>query len=93
MVCAVAAYLLLPGGETEAELTDCEAPRDVTEAARDDEEVEVVTYSSLLRSPLMVVAAIVTFLTGVSTQWYQPTLEPYVRKTFGLSSFQVSGEW
>ena len=93
MVCAVAAYLLLPRGETEAELTDCEAPRDVTEAARDDEEVEVVTYSSLLRSPLMVVAAIVTFLTGVSTQWYQPTLEPYVRKTFGLSSFQVSGEW
>ena len=38
----------------------------------------------------MMVAAIATFLTGVSTQWYQPSLEPYVRNTFGLSSFQVS---
>ena len=89
MVCAVAAFFLLPRGDP-ADLLDCEAPGDVTEDAEDDKEIEVVTYSSLLRSPLMVAAAAVTFLTGASTQWYQPSLEPYVRNQFGLSAFQVS---
>ena len=101
LVCGVVAYFVLP----HIELTEVEDSEDDSEDAianGGDNDVEMsgevtiltpVTYRSLLSSPQMMVAAIATFLTGVSTQWYQPTLEPYVRKTFGLSSFQVSGEW
>ena len=47
------------------------------------------SYMRLLSNPLMMVACIVTIFTGMSTQWYQPSLEPYVREQFGLSPFQV----
>ena len=85
----LAAFLVLPRAD-HYDQADVSA-ENVSGGAPDDEETEVVvvTYTSLLRSPLMVVAATVTFLTGVSTQWYQPSLEPYVRNQFGLSSFQV----
>ena len=89
ILCGLAAFLVLPRTEHHDQ---AEVPAEnVAGVALDDEETEqeVVSYSSLLRSPLMVVAATVTFLTGVSTQWYQPSLEPYVRNQFGLSSFQV----
>ena len=101
LVCGVVAYFVLP----HIELTEVEDSEDDSEDAianGGDNDVEMsgevtiltpVTYRSLLSSPQMMVAAIATFLTGVSTQWYQPTLEPYVRKTFGLSSFQVSSCW
>ena len=101
LVCGVVAYFVLP----HIELTEVEDSEDDSEDAianGGDNDVEMsgevtiltpVTYRSLLSSPQMMVAAIATFLTGVSTQWYQPTLEPYVRKTFGLSSFQVSRYW
>ena len=88
----LAAFLVLPRTDHDHDQSDLSGENE-SGGAPDDEEpevVEVVTYSSLLRSPLMVLAATVTFLTGVSTQWYQPSLEPYVRNQFGLSSFQVS---
>ena len=86
----LAAFLVLPRADHYHDQDV--SGENVSGGAPDDEETEVVTvvtYTSLLRSPLMVVAATVTFLTGVSTQWYQPSLEPYVRNQFGLSSFQV----
>merc|ERR1719474_1269160 len=48
------------------------------------------TYRALLSSPLMLMSAVVTLLTSISAQWYQPSLEPYVREQLGLSSFQAS---
>merc|ERR1712179_782306 len=33
---------------------------------------------------------IVTICTGISTGWYQPTLEPYVREQFSLTPTQAS---
>ena len=63
---------------------DVEAPHDAGVVV-----VSSSPYSSLLHSPLIIVSAMVTFLTGVSTQWYQPSLEPFVRGQFGLTSFQV----
>ena len=101
LVCSVVAYFVLPHIEF-TEVEDSEDDSEDATANGGDNDVEMsgevtiltpVTYRSLLSSPQMMVAAIATFLTGVSTQWYQPTLEPYVRKTFGLSSFQVSSYW
>ena len=87
----LAAFLVLRQADHDDQ-ADLSAENDAG-GALNDEETEAVSslsYTSLLRSPLMVVAASLTFLTGVSTQWYQPSLEPYVRNQFGLSSFQVS---
>ena len=85
----LAAFLVLPRADHghQAEVSG----ENVPDVALNDEETQevAVSYSSLLSSPLMVVAATVTFLTGVSTQWYQPSLEPYLRNQFDLSSFQV----
>ena len=86
---AGAGFFVLPLYETTSE----EHVNDV-DNAEDDEGTEVrvegsATYRTLLSSPLMLVSAVVTFLTAVSTQWYQPSLEPYVREQLGLSPFQV----
>ena len=58
-----------------------------------EEEVEggakQVRYRSLLSVPCVLIGFAVLVLTGVSTQWYQPSLEPYLRKQFGLTPFQV----
>ena len=83
------ALWLLKDTETTDDTTSDESSDDSEES--DDVGVVVVrgSYRSLLCSPLIIVSALVTFLTGVSTQWYQPSLEPYVRQQFGLSSFQV----
>jgi len=48
------------------------------------------SYRVLLKNPAIIVACFVTIATGMSTQWYQPSLEPYVRDQFGMSSFQAS---
>ena len=47
-------------------------------------------WPGLLSSPGLLTACLVTFLTGASSQWYQPSLEPALRQQFGLSAFQVS---
>jgi len=90
LLCAGAGFFVLPLYET----TSKEHVND-TDNAEDDEGTEVrvegsATYRTLLSSPLMLVSAVVTFLTAVSTQWYQPSLEPYVREQLGLSPFQAS---
>ena len=89
LLSALLAYIILPDQDKVDSVSEDEHGGD------DDAGDEVivagnVSYRSLLRSPLMMIAAIVTFMTGVSTQWYQPSLEPYVRQQFGLSSFQVN---
>jgi len=53
-------------------------------------EVVEVKYRNLVTVPSVMLGAVVLILTGVSTQWYQPSLEPYLRETFNLSSFQAS---
>ena len=93
VVFGVIAYFVLSGHVTEEETRgegSADGGNDDVEMSGEVTTVTPVTYRSLLGSPQMMLAAILTFLTGVSTQWYQPSLEPYVRNTFGLSSFQVS---
>jgi len=65
----------------------------VLDKGKVEEEVEVdpgVKYRTLLGVPSVLVGAIVLVLTGASTEWYQPSLEPYVRSQFGLTPFQAS---
>jgi len=45
---------------------------------------------SLICSFPVVLGLLITILTGAANQWYQPTLEPYVRKEFNMTSFQAS---
>jgi len=67
-------------------------PNEETDAAVEEEEGPVVrvSFRVLLNSPVMLLACMVTMVTGMSTQWYQPSLEPYVRSQFGMSPFQAS---
>jgi len=45
---------------------------------------------SLFCSFPVVLGLLITVLTGAASQWYQPSLEPYVRKEFKMTSFQAS---
>jgi len=56
----------------------------------DGEEVNDLKYRSLLGVPSVLVASLVLVLTGVASEWYQPTLEPYLRTQFDLTPFQAS---
>jgi len=60
------------------------------QAAVSKEEDGWVTYRTLLCNPVMIITCIVTICTGISTGWYQPTLEPYVREQFSLTPTQAS---
>jgi len=62
----------------------------VEQAVLAKEEVRDVTFRRLLCNPVMIVTCIVTICTGVSTWWYQPSLEPYVREQFSLTPSQAS---
>ena len=86
LTCALMGCLVLPRAGPE---TGEDAGEDTPEHHDADPSLGAASYRRLLSSPLMLVAASVTLLTGVSTQWYQPSLEPYVRSKFGLTPFQV----
>jgi len=94
LICAGVGCFVLPQHETTSEEKLNEVNDD--NIAEDDDEGPVVrvtggaTYRALLSSPLMLMSAVVTLLTSISAQWYQPSLEPYVREQLGLSSFQAS---
>lgn len=47
-------------------------------------------FWALFRSPNVLLAVLITVITGMAAQWYQPTLEPYVRQQFGMKPFQAS---
>lgn len=48
------------------------------------------TFRTLILSSSVILAFIITVTTGAAQQWYQPSLEPYVRKQFGLNPFETS---
>merc|ERR1712179_791461 len=65
-------------------------PKEEQQAAVPKEDGGGFTYRTLLCNPVMIVTCIVTICTGISTGWYQPTLEPYVREQFSLTPTQAS---
>jgi len=78
LICGLLAYFVLDPMEEKVCYEEVEGP------------VEKGSYRKLLSNPVMIMACTVTIVTGISTQWYQPSLEPYVRDQFGMSSFQAS---
>lgn len=48
------------------------------------------TISTLILSSSVFLAFTITVTTGAAQQWYQPSLEPYVRNQFGLNPFETS---
>jgi len=65
-------------------------PKEEQAGVSKEEDAGVTTYRILLCNPVMIVTCIVTICTGISTGWYQPTLEPYVREQFSLTPTQAS---
>jgi len=88
--CALAAAVVLDPseelrqtrGEDEGE-GDGELERDVRGGRKERK-------GSLFCSLPVILGLLSTILTGAANQWYQPSLEPYVRKEFNMTSFQAS---
>lgn len=53
-------------------------------------EEDKLGFWALFRSPNVLLAVLITVITGMAAQWYQPSLEPYVRQQFGMKPFQAS---
>lgn len=49
-----------------------------------------IKFRKIIKRPGVLVATIIVILSGMSTQWYQPTLEPYLYSNFKISSFKAS---
>jgi len=58
----------------------------------EEEEIETVRikFRNVLMKPGILVTCVIIILTGMSTQWYQPTLEPFLSSHFRVTSFQAS---
>jgi len=82
----VCGFLLVASGC----LAHCVLDPKEEQAAVSKEDGGGFTYRTLLCNPVMIVTCIVTICTGISTGWYQPTLEPYVRDQFSLTPTQAS---
>ncbi|XP_023337240.1 MFS-type transporter SLC18B1 [Eurytemora carolleeae] len=49
-----------------------------------------VKYRDVITKPGVLIASIVLIFSGMSTQWYQPTMEPYLSSQFNISPFKAS---
>jgi len=48
------------------------------------------SFSIIFRSSGILLAVIVTIVTGIAMEWFQPSLEPYVRDKFSMTPYQAS---
>ena len=101
--CGLAAAIVLDPSEElrQAREEGEEKDEELESDASDDGERK----GSFFRSTPVILGLLITILTGMANQWYvnfldlpfakrqiryQPSLEPYVRKEFSMTSFQVS---
>ena len=101
--CGLAAAIVLDPSEElrQAREEGEEKDEELESDASDDGERK----GSFFRSTHVILGLLITILTGMANQWYvnfldlpfakrqiryQPSLEPYVRKEFSMTSFQVS---
>jgi len=86
--CALAAAIVLdPSEELRQTSEEGEEEEELDRNIRGDGKAK---KGSLICSFPVVLGLLITILTGAANQWYQPTLEPYVRKEFNMTSFQAS---
>jgi len=88
----VAGSLILCSGLISLMVLTCKEVTDLEDDESDeDKNKEIVKdFRSAMKNPWILSCCLVTLLTGMSCQWYQPTLEPYLRDNFKMSSFQSS---
>jgi len=86
--CALAAAIVLDPSEELRQTS--EEGEEEEELDRNIEGDRKEKEGSLFCSFPVVLGLLITILTGAASQWYQPTLEPYVRKEFNMTSFQAS---
>ena len=60
------------------------------EEIKDEKKVIRISFRTLLKKPGVLVACFISTLTGMSTQWYQPTLEPFLSSYFSITPFEAS---
>jgi len=82
VLCGLLGLCILPPSEGGEE--------DPDDGEDGEEEAHDLKYRTLLGVPSVLVASLVLVLTGVASEWYQPTLEPYLREQFDLTPFQAS---
>lgn len=87
--CALAAAIVLDPSE-ELRQTKEEEEEEEEELDRNIRGDEKEKKGSLFCSFPVILGLLITILTGAAQQWYQPSLEPYVRKEFNMTSFQAS---
>jgi len=83
--CSLAAVIVLDPSEELRQTRD--------EEGEEDEDIGgdgKGKKGSLFCSFPVILGLLITVLTGAANQWYQPSLEPYVRKEFNMTSFQAS---
>jgi len=83
--CALAAAVVLDPSEELRQTREDEG-----ELERDIRGGGKQRKGSLFCSLPVILGLLSTILTGAANQWYQPSLEPYVRKEFNMTSFQAS---
>lgn len=83
--CAFAAAIVLDPTEELSQAREGES-----DLHGGNDERDVTKKGALLCSLPVLLGLFITVLTGMASQWYQPSLEPYVRKKFNMTSFQAS---
>jgi len=49
-----------------------------------------IKFREVMKNPEVLLASFIVALSGVSTQWYQPILEPFLSTNYSISAFQAS---
>jgi len=86
IVCGLAAIFVLDPSEEE----NNKVKKQNTEHEESRGGYREPTFRTLILSSSVILAFIITVSTGAAQQWYQPSLEPYVRNQFGLNPFETS---
>lgn len=86
ILCGLAGAFVLDPSEEDGEKQE----EGEGEEQEQDREYREPTFLTLILSSSVILAVLITVTTGAAQQWYQPSLEPYVRKQFGLDPFQTS---
>jgi len=72
-----------------------DAPKEDVENTEDNHADEVAEITQLrmrkiLKVPSVLIPLAIVVLTGMSSQWYQPILEPFLHSTYNISGFKAS---
>jgi len=56
----------------------------------DVKEVPRIRFRQIIKKPGVLVAVIIVVFSGISSQWYQPTLEPWLSSNYHITTFKAA---